>query len=168
MRESYFAGGCFWCIAALISTLNGVVKIISGFSGGDEANPTYEEVKKQLTGHRETIKVEYDETKISYKEILDMFLNNIDPFDGEGQFIDRGLSYSPAIFYTNNEEKQQAIESIKIIEKSYNKMCKVAILPYKNFYPAEEYHQNFHIKNPEKIKQEFAVSGRKILNKEGN
>ena len=163
MKECYFAGGCFWCIAALISTLKGVNKIISGFSGGSEVNPSYEEVKKQLTSHRETIKVIYDEKIVSYEEILKMFLDNIDPFDDEGQFIDRGHSYSPAIYYLDDFEKEVGKRYINEIEKENGKSCKVALEPFKTFYKAEEYHQDFHIKNPKKIEEEFALSGRKPL-----
>ena len=160
MKIAYFAGGCFWCIAALLDTIEGVLKIVSGYSGGDEINPTYEEVKAQKTGHRESIKVIYDENKTSYEKILEMFLNNIDPFDDGGQFIDRGHSYTTAIYYCNEQELNAAKLAINKIEKENNKKTAVAIEPFKSFYEAEEYHQDFHLKNPDKIKKEFEESGR--------
>ena len=160
MKIAYFAGGCFWCIAALLDTIEGVHKIVSGYSGGDEINPTYEEVKAQKTGHRESIKVIYDENKTSYEKILEMFLNNIDPFDDGGQFIDRGHSYTTAIYYTNEQELSTAKLAINKVEKENNRKTAVAIEPFKSFYEAEEYHQDFHLKNPGKIKKEFEESGR--------
>lgn len=160
MKIAYFAGGCFWCIAALLDTIEGVRKIVSGYSGGDEINPTYEEVKAQKTGHRESIKVIYDENKTSYEKILEMFLNNIDPFDDGGQFIDRGHSYTTAIYYTNEQELSTAKLAINKVEKENNRKTAVAIEPFKSFYEAEEYHQDFHLKNPDKIKKEFEESGR--------
>lgn len=160
MKIAYFAGGCFWCIAALLDTIEGVHKIVSGYSGGDEINPTYEEVKAQKTGHRESIKVIYDENKTSYEKILEMFLNNIDPFDDGGQFIDRGHSYTTAIYYTNEQELSTAKLAINKVEKENNRKTAVAIEPFKSFYEAEEYHQDFHLKNPDKIKKEFEESGR--------
>lgn len=160
MKIAYFAGGCFWCIAALLDTINGVNKIISGYSGGDEINPTYEDVKAQKTGHRETIKVIYDEKVSSYEEILIMFLNNIDPFDDGGQFIDRGHSYTTAIYYCDDFEKVTAEKHIKQIENENGKKSAVSIEPFKSFFEAEEYHQDYHLKNPDKIKQEFEISGR--------
>lgn len=163
MKTAYFAGGCFWCIAALLDTFKGVQKIISGYSGGDEVNPTYEEVKAQKTGHRETIKVIYDENITSYEELLTMFLNNIDPFDNGGQFIDRGHSYTTAVYYLDNKEKELAEKHLRNIEKENNKKTAVKVEPFKSFYDAEEYHQNFHLKNPEKIKEEFISSGRKKI-----
>ena len=160
MKIAYFAGGCFWCIAALLDTIEGVQKIVSGYSGGDEINPTYEEVKAQKTGHRESIKVIYDESITSYERILEMFLNNIDPFDDGGQFSDRGHSYTTAIYYTNEQELNAAKLAINKIEMENNKKTAVAIEPFKSFYDAEDYHQDFHLKNPDKIKKEFEESGR--------
>ena len=160
MKVAYFAGGCFWCIAALLDTIDGVTKIVSGYSGGDEINPTYELVKSQKTGHRESIKVIYDENVTSYEAILKMFLSNIDPFDDGGQFIDRGHSYTTAVYYCNEYEKLLAEKYITLIEIESSKKCAVAIEPFKTFYEAEEYHQDFHLKNPHKIKEEFENSGR--------
>ena len=108
MRTSYFAGGCFWCICGAIDGTPGVISVVSGYSGGDEADPAYEDVKAQKTGHRESIKVVYDESVISYGQLLDVFFDNIDPFDAEGQFIDRGRSYTAAVYYRSAEEREAA------------------------------------------------------------
>ena len=161
MKTAYFAGGCFWCIAALLDTINGVKKIISGYSGGDEVNPTYEEVKAQKTGHRESIKIIYDENVTSYETLLEMFLNNVDPFDEGGQFIDRGHSYTVAIYFNDDYELNAANVAVRKIEKENDRKSAVSIERFKNFYEAEEYHQDFHLKNPEKIKKEMLESGRR-------
>ena len=110
MKQAYFAGGCFWCIASCFNQLDGVKQVLSGFSGGKEINPTYEEVKAQLTGHRETIKIIYDENKVSFEELLRIFIGNVDLYDAGGQFIDRGHSYSLAIYYQNEQEKEISIK----------------------------------------------------------
>ena len=161
MREAYFAGGCFWCIGYVFENLEGVTEVESGFSGGKEINPTYEDVKAQLTGHRETIKITYDETKTSYEELLKLFFLNVDLYDNEGQFIDKGHSYTLAIYYEREEEKETAIKLLKLEEeKSHKKPC-VAIEEFDKFYTAEEYHQHFAIKNPEEFEKELITSGRK-------
>ena len=101
MKTAYFAGGCFWCITPTFKELDGVFDVISGYCGGDEINPTYKEVKSQQTGHRETIKIDYDPEKVSFSELFEIFLGGVDPFDSEGQFIDKGFSYTLAIYYTH-------------------------------------------------------------------
>ncbi len=160
MKEAYFAGGCFWCVTPSYK-MYGVSEVICGYAGGDEVNPTYEQVKHQETGHRETIKLVYDHEKVSYEKLLDIFFANVDPFDGEGQFIDKGFSYTLAIFYKTEAEKEAAEKKIKSIEKSSGKETHVAVLPYKNFYKAEEYHQDYYLKNPEAFEKELIESGRK-------
>ena len=161
MKNAYLAGGCFWCIASFISSLNGVIDVVSGYSGGDEVSPTYEEVKNQETNHRETIKVIYDEAIISYKELIKFFLENVDPFDDGGQFIDRGHSYTLAIYYNDIDEKEEAIKQIKELEQQTNKKVYIAIEKFKVFYEAEEYHQKYHLKNPKEFEEELNKSGRK-------
>ena len=159
MKEAYFAGGCFWCVTPIYK-MYGVDKVICGYAGGDEVDPTYEQVKHQETGHRETIKLVYDPQKVTYEKLLDIYFANVDPFDAEGQFIDKGFSYTLAIFYMTEEEKQSALEKIAAVEAKSGEKVQVAVLPYKNFYEAEEYHQDFHLKNPHKIKEELENSGR--------
>lgn len=160
MKNAYLAGGCFWCIASFISELNGVIDVVSGFSGGDEVDPTYEEVKNQETNHRETIKVVYDEKKISYKELVAFFIDSVDPFDDGGQYIDRGYSYTLAIYYNDEAEKEEAIRQIKELEEKAKAKVYITVEKFKEFYEAEEYHQDYHLKNPEAFKEELEKSGR--------
>ena len=160
MKEAYFAGGCFWCVTPIYK-MNGVEKVICGYAGGDEVNPTYEDVKHQKTGHRETIKLVYDPEKVSYDRLLNIYFANVDPFDAEGQFIDKGFSYTLAIFYNDDSEKELAIRKLNDIEKDSGKKTYVEVLHYKNFYEAEEYHQDYYLKNPEAFEKELIESGRK-------
>ena len=139
----------------------GVDDVICGYAGGDEKDPTYEQVKHQETGHRETIKLVYDPEKVSYDKLLDIYFANVDPFDAEGQFIDKGFSYTLAIFYMSDDEKKTALEKIAKIEQESGKKVQVEVLPFKNFYEAEEYHQDYYLKNPEAFEKELIESGRK-------
>ena len=154
---AYFAGGCFWCITPSFTEIDGVISVTSGYCGGDEINPTYEEVKSQSTGHRETIRVEYDETKVNYKKLLDVFFDNVDLYDGGGQYIDRGFSYTLAVYYTDEKQKEAVEDKIK----SYDEKVCVSLESYKTFYTAEEYHQDYYLKNPEAFEKELIESGRK-------
>ena len=160
MKEAYFAGGCFWCVTPIYK-MYGVDEVICGYAGGDEKDPTYEQVKHQETGHRETIKLVYDSEKVSYDKLLDIYFANVDPFDAEGQFIDKGFSYTLAIFYMSDDEKKTALEKIAKIEQESGKKVQVGVLPFKNFYEAEEYHQDYYLKNPEAFEKELIESGRK-------
>ena len=157
MMKAYFAGGCFWCITPWFAKNQGVLKVLSGYSGGDEVNPSYEDVKAQKTMHRETIEVEYDESKVSFKELLEIFLNNVDVYDDGGQFIDRGHSYTLAVYYTNELEKQITINRLK----EYENKVYVSVEEFKSFYKAEEYHQDYYLKNPDAFEKELIESGRK-------
>lgn len=155
------AGGCFWCMAKPYYEYEGIKKVYSGYSGGFEVNPTYDEVKKQKTGHMEAVKILFNKEEISYKDILDIYFETIDPFDFGGQFIDRGESYTCAIFYHDDEMKKLALEYLLEIERTYKKKVAVKILAEMNFYIAEEYHQDFALKNPEAMEKELVESGRK-------
>ena len=159
MKEAYFSGGCFWCVTPIYKVF-GVDQVICGYAGGAEENPTYEQVKHQETGHRETIKLVYDPTRVSYSKLLEIFFANVDPYDAEGQFIDKGFSYTLAIFYTSEEERQLAAEKIAQIEAQSGRKVQVALLPFRNFYEAEEYHQDYYLKNPEAFAEELRTSGR--------
>ncbi len=158
--KAYFAGGCFWCVTPIYK-MYGVDKVVCGYSGGDEPNPTYEDVKAQKTGHRETIMLEYDPGKVSYDFLLDIFLANVDPFDGEGQFIDKGFSYTLAVYYTCEEERVLAQKRIEALSAESGKEVHIALEPFKSFYEAEEYHQDYYLKNPEAFEKELRESGRK-------
>ena len=160
MKEAYFAGGCFWCVTPIYK-MYGVDRVICGYAGGEEENPTYEQVKRQETGHRETIQLLYDPQKVSYEKLLDIYFANVDPFDAEGQFIDKGFSYTLAIFYMSDDEKKTSLEKIAKIEQESGKKVQVEVLPFKNFYEAEEYHQDYYLKNPEAFEKELIESGRK-------
>ncbi|MGL6100800.1 MAG: peptide-methionine (S)-S-oxide reductase MsrA [Fusobacteriaceae bacterium] len=166
-KSAYLAGGCFWCTEADMEKVVGVIDVVSGYSGGDVINPKYKDVSSGKTGHVETIKVNYDDQKISYFELVNIFLKTIDPTDGDGQFVDRGYQYSPAIFYQTLEEERVAKESLEKI-KNEGKFEKIGVklIPFKNFYDAEEYHQDYYKKNPIRYKYYRNGSGRdKFLEK---
>lgn len=157
MSYCYFAGGCFWCITPTFNEMDGVIKVTSGYCGGEKANPTYEEVKAQSTGHRETIKIEYDESVVSFKELLKTFLNSVDLKDPGGQFIDRGHSYTLAVYYADENQKQVTEDELL----KYEAPVYVSVEPFGAFYDAEEYHQDYYLKNPEAFEKELIESGRK-------
>lgn len=160
MKTAYFAGGCFWCITPTFQELEGVYGVVSGYSGGDEVNPVYEDVKYQRTGHRETIRIDYDAEKVSFSELFEIFLNGVDPFDAGGQFIDRGHSYTLAVYYLSEEEKEVTQERIKSLEETSGKPVYISVEPFKSFYSAEEEHQDYYLKHPAEFRQELIDSGR--------
>ena len=146
-QEAIFAGGCFWCLEHDLEKLDGVVNAESGYSGGDMSNPTYE----NHIGHQEVVKVSFDSDIISYKDLLKQYWFNIDPFDNKGQFCDRGDSYKPVIFTSNEEQKRDAKDSQENISILLNiplEQLKVDILESKVFWLAEKYHQDFAVRNP--------------------
>jgi peptide-methionine (S)-S-oxide reductase len=146
------AGGCFWCMEPPFDKTEGVLSTISGYSGGKQARPTYEQVSAGSTGHLEVVKVEYDPAKVSYEKLLDIFWHNIDPVDGSGQFCDKGSQYRSAIFYGNEKEKELAEASKQQVAAKLGQAVATDILPAAEFYPAEDYHQDYYIKNPLKYK----------------
>lgn len=146
--EAVFAGGCFWCIESDFEKLPGVTAAVSGYSGGKEANPTYEEVSSQRTGHLEVVRVSYDEKKLSYEALLDYFWHHIDPLTANAQFCDRGPQYRSAIFTATAAENQAALASKARYEKLLGKTIHTEILPASAFWPAEDYHQDYYKKNP--------------------
>ena len=146
-EEAIFAGGCFWCLEHDLEKLDGVVSAESGYSGGDLINPTYQD----HSGHQEVVKVNFDSAIISYKDLLKQYWVNIDPFHNNGQFCDRGDSYKPVIFTSNQEQKRDAKESQETISVGLNiplEQLKVDIVESKVFWLAENYHQDFAVKNP--------------------
>ena len=160
METAYFAGGCFWCITPAFRELEGVFNVVSGYSGGEEEDPTYEDVKYQRTGHRETIQIDYNPEKVSFDQLMDIFLGSVDPYDPDGQFIDRGFSYTLAIYYCS--ESQRAAAQVKILglEESAGKPVYIRVEPFRSFWKAEEYHQDYYRKNPEAFRRELIESGR--------
>lgn len=162
IEKATFAGGCFWCMEPPFEKLDGVVEVISGYSGGHKANPTYEEVSSGITGHYEAIQITYDPEKVSYGQLLDTFWRNIDPTDAGGSFVDRGQQYGSAIFYHDEEQKRIAEESKKRLEesKAFDKPIVTKILKFVKFYSAEDYHQDYYKKNPIRYKFYRAGSGR--------
>ncbi|WP_101674273.1 peptide-methionine (S)-S-oxide reductase MsrA [Alloalcanivorax mobilis] len=141
-----FAGGCFWCTESDFEKLEGVSEVISGYAGGDVANPTYGQVSAGGTGHAEAVKVVYDPAVVSYDNLLTWFWRHVDPTDANGQFVDRGKQYRSEIFYQNDAEEKQAGASKQALANSgrFDKPIVTEIVPLKAFYPAEEYHQNYY------------------------
>ena len=159
MTESLIlAGGCFWCVEHDLHEASGVLSVTSGYSGGETTNPTYE----NHSGHKEVVLVEYEDTKTSYKKLLQFFIDHIDPTDNGGQFADRGTSYKSGIFYENEEEKTIAENVIRELNDSkiYDSPSSVEILERKPFYKAEDYHQNYADKNPAHYAMYRSGSGR--------
>ncbi|MFW6230969.1 MAG: peptide-methionine (S)-S-oxide reductase MsrA [Nanoarchaeota archaeon] len=154
------AGGCFWCMESPYEKLQGVTKVVSGYSGGDVEDPSYEQVSSGATGHREAVQVYYDPEKISYKKILDVFWRQIDPADAGGQFADRGFQYTTAIFYHSSSQKEMAEESKREYQEYFDEPIVTSIEEFMNFYPAEEYHQDYYKKNPLRYKFYRTGSGR--------
>jgi|ERR1051325_11464516 peptide-methionine (S)-S-oxide reductase len=142
-----FAGGCFWCEESAFDEVPGVVKVVSGYTGGAKQHPSYEEVSDGGTGHRESVEVTYDPAKISYEKLLDIYWHNVDFKDNGGQFCDRGSQYRSAIFVHNDAQRRAAEASKAALEKRFGKVA-TDILPASTFWPAEEYHQQYHKKNP--------------------
>lgn len=162
-KEALFAGGCFWCLEPPFEALRGVKSVTSGYTGGSLKNPTYQQVSRGNTGHFEAVKVVYDDSVISYEELLNTFWRNIDPTDKYGQFYDRGTHYQTAIFYANEKEQRLAERSKKEIAASgkFNSEIATEILPASQFYKAEENHQDFYRKQPERYYAYAEGSGRK-------
>lgn len=162
LEKATFAGGCFWCIESAFEKVDGVKEVISGYSGGEVINPTYEQVSSGKTGHRESVQVIYDPSIVSYAELLDIFWKQFDPTDDSGSFVDRGSQYTSAIFYHNEIQKKLALSSKEMLEKSgrFNKPIVTQIIEFKNFYPAEDEHQDFYKKNPGHYYNYREASGR--------
>jgi methionine-S-sulfoxide reductase len=152
LEKAIFAGGCFWCMEADFDKIAGVEEVVSGYTGGTGINPTYEDYGKK--GHIEAVELTYDPSKISYKQLLDLFWRKIDPTDGGGQFCDRGQEYTTAIFYNTEEQKHLAEETKKALEESAQLKAPVVteIVKAGKFYRAEDYHQDYYQKNPLKYK----------------
>jgi peptide methionine sulfoxide reductase msrA/msrB len=162
LQTATFAGGCFWCTEADFAKHGGVVEVISGYTGGQKANPKYEEVCSGKTGHFEAVQIRFDPQKISYQQLLDLFWRSVDPTDAGGQFVDRGSQYRPAILYHNADQQRLAEASKAALDasKRFNKPIAVAILPAQTFYPAEDYHQKYYKTCPLRYQNYRMHSGR--------
>jgi peptide methionine sulfoxide reductase msrA/msrB len=162
VETATFAGGCFWCVESTFEGQDGVLDVISGYTGGPEKNPSYEQVSSGTTGHLEAIQITYDPGIISYKTLLEIFFQQIDPTDGEGSFVDRGNHYRSAVFFHTKAQRDQAKETIQLIDASkiFDSPVATQVLSASVFYAAETYHQDYHQKNPIRYKFYRAGSGR--------
>lgn len=164
-EKATFAGGCFWCMVKPFDQWDGVYSVISGYTGGHVVNPTYEQVKKQTTGHLEAVEITYDPDLITYEQLLELYWAQIDPTDDGGQFQDRGESYTAAIFVHNEKQRQLAEASRDRLAQS-GRFDKPIITPIRDaepFYAAEDYHQDYYRKEPAHYKQDRAASGRDVF-----
>jgi peptide-methionine (S)-S-oxide reductase len=150
LAMAVFGGGCFWCVEAVFAELRGVHSVTSGYAGGETANPTYEQVCSGRTGHAEVVKIEYDPQQISFRDLLTVFFATHDPTTLNRQGNDVGTQYRSAVFYASEEQKQQAAAFIKELDdgKNFRSAMVTTLEPLKEFYPAEDYHQNYYADNP--------------------
>ena len=162
IQTATFAGGCFWCMEPPFDGLGGVISTTSGYTGGHQENPTYAQVSSGVTGHTEAIQIKFDSSKISYEELLAVFWKNIDPTTADRQFCDSGSQYRSAIFYHNDEQKKAVEQSLKDLQqnKSFKEAIVTEISPATTFYPAEDYHQDYYLKNPLRYKYYRFACGR--------
>lgn len=161
-QSAVFAGGCFWCTESDFEKVDGVIAVVSGYTGGRMENPTYKQVSAGGTGHVEAVKVIYDADKLSYDRLLEIFWRHVDPTDAGGQFVDRGAQYRSAIFYANEEERRMAEASKQALAASghFDRSIVTDILPLGPFYEAEDYHQDYYKKNPIRYNWYRSGSGR--------
>ncbi|MFC4651831.1 peptide-methionine (S)-S-oxide reductase MsrA [Lactococcus nasutitermitis] len=160
-EKAIFAGGCFWCMVQPFEEQKGILTVTSGYTGGDFAHPTYEQVKQHITGHTEAVEIIFDNTLVSYQDLVQLYWQTTDPTDAFGQFEDRGDNYRPVIFYTSEEQKKIAQASKIALQESekFEKPIVTSIEPAKEFWVAESYHQGFYRKHPEDYKEE--IQGRR-------
>jgi peptide-methionine (S)-S-oxide reductase len=149
-----FAGGCFWCVESDFDSVPGVVRTVSGYTGGHVENPTYRQVSADTTGHREAVQIYYDPGRVAYADLLEIFWRSVDPTDAGGQFCDRGENYTTAIFANSDNQLELAKASKRMLEESgiLHRPVVTIIEPADTFYPAEEYHQDYYKKNPLRYK----------------
>lgn len=154
LATATFAGGCFWCMEQPFDELEGVVSTTSGYTDGHTENPTYKEVSSGKTGHTEAVQVVYEPHKVSFERLVEVFWRNIDPTDAGGQFCDRGTAYRPALFYHDETQREVAERSLAALEKDrpFKKAVVTPVVAATTFYPAEEYHQDYYLKNPIRYK----------------
>ncbi|MBI2988339.1 MAG: peptide-methionine (S)-S-oxide reductase MsrA [Deltaproteobacteria bacterium] len=158
--KAVFAGGCFWSVERFFDKVDGVISTVSGFTGGTKKNPTYEQVVAGGTGHTEAVQATYDPKKVSYEKLLEVFWRNIDPLTPNGQFCDFGEQYRTAIFYNDETQKGLADRSKKTLQGRFKKPIVTQIVAASEFYPAEDYHQDFHLKSPLRYERYRIACGR--------
>ncbi|MEI7999526.1 MAG: peptide-methionine (S)-S-oxide reductase MsrA [Candidatus Omnitrophota bacterium] len=175
LEKATFAGGCFWCMQPFFDRLKGVKQTLVGYTGGQKANPTYEEVSSGDTGHAEAIEITYNPTEATYEQLLNIYWHNIDPTANNHQFVDYGSQYRSAIFYHNDQQKRIAEESKRQLAASgrFDKPIMTQIITATKFYPAEEYHQKYYQKSSMRYQMYHDNSGReefldKTWGKEGH
>lgn len=159
-KFAVFAGGCFWCMQPIFDITRGVIGTVVGYTGGEQENPSYEEVCSGLTGHVEAIQIIYDPAEVSYEKLVDIFWHNIDPTLEDGQFYDRGTQYQTVIYYADDGQRKVAEESKKKWEEAKHFSIRTKILPQMPFYPAESYHQGYYKKNKAQYDLYHDYSGR--------
>jgi peptide-methionine (S)-S-oxide reductase len=157
LAKATFAGGCFWCMEGPFDKVDGVVSTTSGYTGGTRKNPSYEEVSSGGTGHAESVQVVYDPAKVSYEKLLEVYWHNIDPLARNRQFCDVGTQYRSAIFYHDETQKRLAEASKAEVQKRFKQPIATEIVAASAFYPAEDYHQDYYMKNP--IRYKFYRTG---------
>ncbi|EAH1878010.1 peptide-methionine (S)-S-oxide reductase [Listeria monocytogenes] len=162
LEKATFAGGCFWCMVKPFDTQPGIEKVVSGYTGGHTVNPTYKEVCSGTTGHTEAIQITFDPAVFPYEKLVEVYWQQTDPTDAAGQFVDRGDSYRPVIFYHNEEQKEIAEKSKAALDASgrFKKPIVTEIAKAETFYPAEEYHQDFYKKEKTHYEGYQVASGR--------
>ena len=152
LATATFAGGCFWCMEPPFEKLDGVASVVSGYTGGEERNPTYGQVSAGATGHTESVEIKYDPAKVKYETLLSIFWHNVDPFAVDRQFCDTGAQYRTAIFTHGEEQEKLARASRDELQKRFDQKIVTEIEPAETFWPAENYHQDYHRKNPVRYK----------------
>ena len=167
LDTAIFAGGCFWCMVKPFDSLPGIKKVISGYTGGNVPDPTYEQVCTGETGHTEAVEITYDPEVMSYEKLLDYYWQVTDPTDASGQFQDRGDNYRPVIFYNSDAQKEAAEKSRAALQNSgrFDEPIVTKIEPAKPFYPAEDYHQDFYKKNPRRYALEESGGREEFIKK---
>ena len=148
IKEAIFGGGCFWCLEAAFEIVDGVLDVESGYANGHKENPNYKEVCTDTTGYAEVVKIKYDDSKITYKDLLKIFFTIHDPTTLNRQGADYGSQYRSIIIYLNQEQKKEALEFINTLQKYLDRKIVTKVEPLKNYYKAEEYHQDYFRKNP--------------------
>lgn len=160
LRTAAFAGGCFWCMEQPFAELDGVTEVVSGYTGGTVETPTYKQVSAGRTGHKEAVQVTYDPARVTYQKLLDVFWRNVDPFDADGQFCDRGEQYGTAVYAADPEQRRLAEQSKQGLQERFGRPLATGVADAGPFYRAEDYHQDYARKNPVRYRYYRYTCGR--------